>query len=140
MIIQVALILMVGFISIYFMLHRRSSRTQAGMKLFLLVFTVGAIISILYPNMLNVIANWLGVGRGADLMLYSLIVVFVFTVFNNYLEFRDKDALIAILARRVTLLEKDLEEAGLRPGPGARTAREESIDASDVARPADGSN
>jgi len=114
-IIQILLILTVLFISVYFMLHRRSSRIQAGMKLFLVFFAIVAIISILFPELLNIVAHRLGVGRGADLMLYGLIVIFVFTVLNNHLEFRDKDILIAKLARRITLLEKDLEESGARP-------------------------
>lgn len=117
MIIQIVLIALVGGIGIYFMLHRRSTRIQAGMKIALLLFTVGAVVSILLPDALTGIANRLGVGRGADLMLYGLIVAFVFTVLNTYLEFQERDALLARLARRIALLEAELQKARGRQGP-----------------------
>ena len=49
------------------------------MKVGYVLFVLAAIYAILRPDDTTVVANWLGVDRGTDLMEYALIIAFVFT-------------------------------------------------------------
>jgi hypothetical protein len=50
-----------------------------------------------------VLANWLGVDRGSDLLGYALIIVFLFTTLSTYMRFKDLELKYAQLARAVAL-------------------------------------
>ena len=49
------------------------------------------------------VAHWLGVDRGTDLMLYALIIAFCFSTLNTYLRFKDLELRYARLARAIAL-------------------------------------
>ena len=49
------------------------------------------------------VAHWLGVDRGTDLMLYALIIAFSFTTLSTYLRFKDLELRYARLARAVAI-------------------------------------
>ena len=51
------------------------------------------------PDDLTVVAGWVDVGRGTDLMLYCLIIAFAFTTVASYLRFRELEIRFARLAR-----------------------------------------
>lgn len=49
------------------------------------------------------IAQKVGVGRGADLVLYALVVAFLSFTVTTYLRFRDLETNYTRLARRIAL-------------------------------------
>ena len=49
------------------------------------------------------VANWLGVDRGADLIEYALVIAFLFTTLSAYMRFKDLELRYAQLARAVAL-------------------------------------
>lgn len=55
------------------------------------------------PDDLTVVANWIGVTRGTDLLLYVLVLAFVFTTVSSYIRFREQELRYARLARAVAL-------------------------------------
>jgi hypothetical protein len=61
------------------------------------------VYAVLRPNDTTVVAHWLGVDRGTDLMLYALIVAFSFSTLNTYLRFKDLELRYARLARAIAL-------------------------------------
>ena len=76
----------------------------------LIVFVLFAVASVLFPDVWNTLANLVGVGRGTDLLLYVLIVVFLGYMATSYRRFRGLEFQITQLARRIAL-----DEVGLRP-------------------------
>ena len=68
-----------------------------------LVFVLTGVYAVLRPNDTTVVARWLGVDRGTDLMLYALIIAFSFSTLNTYLRFKDLELRYARLARAVAL-------------------------------------
>ena len=97
-------LLIAAIVSLFFLLRSRSSaKTKAWVKVGYLVFVVAAVYAILRPNDTTVVAHWLGVARGADLIGYVLVVVFIFTTMSTYLRFRDLELKYARLARAVAL-------------------------------------
>ncbi|GAB7004270.1 hypothetical protein JCM18899A_17430 [Nocardioides sp. AN3] len=71
--------------------------------------TVAAIAAVLAPNALTDIANALGVGRGADLVLYALVVVFAFSTIATALRMRRLEARLSELTRGQALLAAQME-------------------------------
>ncbi len=54
-------------------------RHFAGRLFFMLQFIAGAVF-VLFPELLTKVARLVGVGRGTDLLLYFLVVLFYMTV------------------------------------------------------------
>ena len=101
--IQAMLILSIVALLVYLLRSRTNARTKAWVKVGGLLFVVAAVYAILRPDDTTVVANWLGVDRGTDLMEYALIIAFVFTTLSTYMRFKDLELKYARLARAVAL-------------------------------------
>ena len=101
--IQVLLIAAVVTLLIYLLRSRTNAKAKAWVKVGYLLFVVAAVYAILRPDDTTVLANWLGVDRGADLLSYALIIAFVFTTLSTYLRFKELELKYARLARAVAL-------------------------------------
>jgi small membrane protein len=110
--IQALLILSIVALLVYLLRSRTSARTKAWVKVGGLLFVVAAVYAILRPDDTTIIANWLGVDRGADLMEYALIIAFVFTTLSTYMRFKDLELRYARLARTVALQNARVPEQG----------------------------
>jgi small membrane protein len=84
---------------------RRTHVARAWKKLAICFLAVAMVVAVLFPDLTNRLANIVGVGRGADLLLYILSLAFIVYVVNSYLyQQQEKDALYR-LARKVALME-----------------------------------
>jgi small membrane protein len=101
--IQGLLITSIVALLVYLLWSRRSAQSKAWVKVGYLVFVLAGIYAVLRPNDTTVVAHWLGVDRGTDLMLYALIIAFCFTTLSTYLRFKDLELRYARLARAVAL-------------------------------------
>ena len=101
--IQVLLIAAVLVILVYLLRSRRSAQAKAWVKIGYVLFVLAAVYAIVRPDDTTVVANWLGVDRGADLLEYALIVAFLFTTISTYMRFKDLELRYAQLARAVAL-------------------------------------
>lgn len=101
--IQALLIAAVITLLVYLLRSRRSAQARAWVKVGYLVFVIAAVYAILRPDDTTVLANWLGVDRGSDLLGYALIIVFLFTTISTYMRFKDLELKYAQLARAVAL-------------------------------------
>lgn len=108
--IQLILVVAVLLIMFRFLRSRNTMRTKAGKKIILVLFSFGAILLILFPDTTNRIAHFVGVGRGADLLLYGLTIAFIFVLLNNYVKAKDEHARIIALARSVAILEAQIKQ------------------------------
>lgn len=105
MIIQLLLATGIGVIALSFLRNRNAMRFQAGKKLALGGFTLLCLVTVVNPDLTNWVAEKVGVGRGADLLLYLTVLGFLFVAINTYLKFKDYDARLTRLARSVALEE-----------------------------------
>lgn len=53
---------------------------------FWFLFWVAALIAVLYPGSTQVLAAYLGIGRGADLVFYSAIITLFYIVFRLHIK------------------------------------------------------
>jgi len=101
--IQVLLIASVVLLLVYLLRSRRNAQSKAWVKVGYVLFVVAAIYAVVRPDDTTVVANWLGVDRGADLIEYALVIAFLFTTLSAYMRFKDLELRYAQLARAVAL-------------------------------------
>ena len=101
--IQGLLITSIIALLVYLLRSRRSAQSKAWVKVGYLVFVLAGVYAVLRPNDTTVVAHWLGVDRGTDLMLYALIIAFSFTTLSTYMRFKDLELRYARLARAIAL-------------------------------------
>lgn len=101
----IKVILLVAIIAVTVMLTRSTTgaRHQAVRRLFLVGFVVLAAMAVLFPGMLTQVAQVVGVGRGADLLLYGLTVTFLGYVAASYRRMRQLEQQNTVLARHLAL-------------------------------------
>lgn len=117
----IKVVLLVAIVGITTLLTRSTAgaRHQAVRRLMLAGFVVVAVLAILFPGLLTRVAQVLGVGRGADLLLYGLVVFFLGYVAAAYRRSRQTDLQITTLARELALREA-LDRRTRDPGPDVR--------------------
>lgn len=80
------------------------ARLQAVRKVFLFLFILGAASSVFFPGAWTWAANLLGIGRGADLLVYLLVLAFIGFVATTFRRFRQMEADMTTMARQLALL------------------------------------
>jgi hypothetical protein len=83
-------------------------RMQVGKRLAFVAFIGVTVYGVLRPDDLTWLANRVGVGRGADLLLYGLLVSATFLVVNTGLRFRSVDRQLTELVRALALQNAEL--------------------------------
>ena len=113
--IQLVLILAIAGLALYFFANRKKASAKAWVKIGFALLIVAAIWAILRPDDVTMLANWLGVDRGTDLMLYVLIVAFFFTTISTWTRFREQELRYARLARAVALQNAEAPDQTQNP-------------------------
>lgn len=119
--IKVVLLLALLVAGLVLLRRRRGAGSAAGRKILLGLFVVGFVISVLFPDVTTWLAQLVGVGRGADLLLYGLVLAFVFVTLNVYLRFQDQRRLTGELARAIAVREAAREYGVIRTQPTSTT-------------------
>jgi hypothetical protein len=106
-------------IAVVLSLRARSSlRGQARRKILAVLTVVAGAVAVLFPGLLQALADMVGVTRGTDLMLYGLALVIIYLVGSTGVRFREQESRLVLLARQVALGEAQARiNAG---GPGGR--------------------
>jgi|SRR5450759_2117458 len=104
-------LLITGVITVFgwFLIHPKSYRVRAWIKILTALFTVLAVVVIISPNAASRIARLVGVGRGSDLLLYVLTLAFIFVILNLYNANKEEEKTFVMLARKMALLEAKLD-------------------------------
>jgi small membrane protein len=107
-----------GFL-IMFVRGQHGVRMQASKRLAFVAFLGLNAYAVIRPNDTSKVAHLFGIGRGADLLLYLLIITFVFAVINFYLRIRESEQRVTDLARAVAIRDAELlnRDRGLLPPP-----------------------
>lgn len=116
-------LLLVGIVVVTVMLTRSTtgSRHQAVRRLLLIGFVALAVVAVLFPRVLTQVAQAVGVGRGADLLLYGLTITFLGYVAASYRRMRVLEQHLTTLARELALREARDDQDRLPPGANPRT-------------------
>jgi hypothetical protein len=94
-------------VAAYFLLRGGGARHQAVRRILLLAFIIAAGLSVFFPQGWTWVANMLGIGRGADLLLYITVLTFLGFVASTYRRFRRMENDITELARQLALVSAE---------------------------------
>lgn len=85
-----------------------------------------AIIAVLWPMLTTYVANAIGVGRGTDLVLYVLVVVFVFNAVAMTQRIHGLEQTVAVLVRELAIdrAAQVGSQSGSKPSVGAPSSPE----------------
>ncbi|MET0725420.1 MAG: DUF2304 domain-containing protein [Leifsonia sp.] len=111
--IQILLVIGVLVVGLFLARPGGSDSHLALRRLFMAGFVIVAIVSIIFPQWLSWLANLIGVGRGADLLLYALVLAFLVFVATTYRRNVAVNRRITRLAREVALARAAAEDAGI---------------------------
>jgi hypothetical protein len=102
-----------------FMLRGGGARHQAVRRILMLVFIVAAASSVFFPQIWTYLAKLVGVGRGADLLLYFMVLTFLGFVASTYRRFRHLESDVTELARQLALTQSEdpSQSEWRRPSP-----------------------
>ncbi len=105
--IQILLILAAALFGGYVLANLHMQKVRAWKRMLLAVFILMMVTAILLPDTTTRLAHVVGVGRGADLLLYLLAIAFVFFVFNVYVKFQQQRNQMYNLARKVAIADAE---------------------------------
>jgi hypothetical protein len=120
-VIQAVLVVALVGVLVLFTRREHGVRMQVGKRLSFVAFIGVNVYGVLRPDDLTWLANRVGVGRGADLLLYGLLVSAVFLVVNTALRFRGVDRQLTDLVRAMALQDAEIRNpAALTTSPPSR--------------------
>jgi hypothetical protein len=108
--------------------NRKRVGMRASVRLVIIVLTVLAVVSVADPEITSEVAHKVGVGRGADLLLYLLVIAFGFTSAGLYFRSRDLERKLELVIRQVAIRDAILE--GGAPGATVEVSVEPATAAS----------
>ncbi|WP_276697758.1 DUF2304 family protein [Propionibacterium acidifaciens] len=76
-IIKVILLVAFALLAVLLLAPRPDTRGRAVRRIMLVLLLVAAVVFVIMPQWLTAIAHLVGIGRGADLVLYALVVLVV---------------------------------------------------------------
>ena len=103
--IQLILLAAVAVVAVLLTRSTAGARHQAIRRLALAAFVAAAVLSIAFPVWLSRAANFVGVGRGTDLLLYALVIAFLSSIATSHRRMNQMSRQITLLTRELTLSE-----------------------------------
>jgi hypothetical protein len=100
MIVQLILTTLLSGVVLYAWQERRRSAMVASLAL--MAATAGLYL-VWVPSHASTVAEWAGVGRGVDLIIYVWIVISLLVMLNLHLKLRAQLELITALARQIAI-------------------------------------
>lgn len=104
MIIQILVILVAVWL-VFFAARQKASAVSALKKIGISLLALVMIVGVLFPDLTTRLANLLGIGRGADLLLYGLAATFVVYVLTQYARAQANRRVLFGLARQMALMD-----------------------------------
>lgn len=107
MIIKVLLVAALAAAAFVLIRGRRTALSLLVRRALMLGAIGAGVVAVLLPDTTTEVARMVGVGRGADLVLYLLVVVFLFVTIGLYRRLSEMHDRYVELARRLALHEAD---------------------------------
>ncbi len=132
MIIQLLLVPALVIAVVSSLRSRTSLRGQARRKILAFGTVVAGALAVLFPDTLQALADWTGVTRGTDLLLYVLALVIIYLVGSTSARFREQEARLVVLARQVALAEAALRHVEAQQARSQQARSEQVADRAPV--------
>lgn len=126
-------ILIIALVVVSYFLVRpvKSESSLARRRVVMLLILLAAIFAIIFPGRFNDFARSIGVMSGTNLLVYLVVIVILAQMASNYRKDAQTQQKLTALARKVALMEAQLEEHGVWDAP--KNADDEEKDANGAA-------
>lgn len=115
---QLLLIIIIAVAAVVALRSLSGDRSLAVKRLLAILLAAAALLAIVFPQALTWVANLLGIGRGADLLLYLFILATIVFALSAVRVRARQDARVTELARAVALMEARLTEQSVQTSTG----------------------
>lgn len=119
MLIKILLIVLVLGLSLFMFKANLGAKQTAWRRLGILAFAIVAVVVVIFPEITTKVAQFLGVGRGTDLLLYGLVVVVLYNMLMQAKQRNAAERRLTKLAREVAITHTVLGEDEKRVYPAA---------------------
>lgn len=119
MLIKILLIVLVLVLSLFMFKANLGAKQTAWRRLGILAFAIVAVVVVIFPEITTKVAQFLGVGRGTDLLLYGLVVVVLYNMLMQAKQRNAAERRLTKLAREVAITHTVLGEDEKRVYPAA---------------------
>jgi small membrane protein len=102
-IIKLLLLAAIALVSLYAVRGSRRAIHRVVWRASVVIGLVAAALSIAFPDILTRVAKLVGVGRGADLLLYLLVVAFMLVTVILFRRLSDLERKYVVLARTLAI-------------------------------------
>lgn len=108
----IQILLIVAIVALGLVVMRRTGADShlAIRRILMMLFVLAAVLSVLFPQWLTWVASLIGVGRGTDLLLYALVLMFLTFVYTQYRRNVALQRQLTLLARKIALVEAERHE------------------------------
>ncbi|MDO5726900.1 MAG: DUF2304 domain-containing protein [Bowdeniella nasicola] len=103
--IQLVLIAAIGISAVVLTRSKADARHLAIRRIMTAIFAIIAVYFIVFPSAASRVARLVGVGRGADLLLYGLVIAFLIFVATSFKRTAALEARITKLARSIAIAQ-----------------------------------
>jgi small membrane protein len=102
----IRILLLAGLASIGFFIFLRRNRLPLHIMTVFLLLGAGA-VAVIEPEVPQYVAEFVGVGRGADLVMYIAIVGVMFVLLHYYSKFVELQAKMTELVRQIAIMKAE---------------------------------
>ena len=106
----IRILMLAGLAAIGYLVFLRRNRLPIHIVVVFVILGAGG-IAVLFPERTDIIANYMGVGRGVDLITYLFEVAAIFILIHYYTKFVELQRQLTTLTRELASLKADLERA-----------------------------
>jgi small membrane protein len=102
----IRILLLAGLAAIGFFIFLRRNRLPLHIMTVFLLLAAGA-VAVVEPSIPDDVAHFVGVGRGADLVMYLGIVGVMFVLLHYYSKFVELQAKLTELTRQIAIMKTE---------------------------------
>jgi len=88
---------------------KKSALSKAA-TFFWLLFWLGGLVVVLWPNFVQRLADELSIGRGSDLVVYISMIVVFYLIFRLHVQIEKQNRTITKLAKKMALYEHEQKQ------------------------------
>ncbi len=110
----IRVLLLAGLAAIAWLVFLRRNRLPIHIMLVFLMLAAGA-AAVIFPERTDVVANWVGVGYGKDLVSYLFQITAMFVLIHYYTKFVELQRQLTQLTREMAILRAELDRSTKPP-------------------------
>jgi len=103
---QILSLVFVFFVASRAILRAKDRKISIGELGFWLCIWLGLIVVVFFPELTSKLASFIGVGRGADVILYVSIAMLFYLIFRLYVKLDETQRQITLVVREIAQRKK----------------------------------